>query len=240
MSFNYDSFSEDCARKVSGMIEETYDFQRCERPNGTFYGTGGSCRKGSPAGDKEEAARKRRTPKKQTKKVAEVSSTTASAVKAALKKNPQNKPLFQAIRDAQKEKSSVDSERSRIASALTRKNVADVPGKKKKMRELDRAWGAADLKEAKARRALNDKVRLLMEDAKNNAPKPKGEAKKKAAEKVAARREKAQNDSERLENVKREISAAMRGNRARGPKWRETEQKRLEIASRRAERNSRK
>ena len=53
MSFNYDSFSEDCARKVAGMIEEAYDFQRCERPNGTFYGTGGTCRKGTPAGDKE-------------------------------------------------------------------------------------------------------------------------------------------------------------------------------------------
>lgn len=32
---------------------EVLNFQRCERPNGTFYGTGGTCRKGSPVGAKE-------------------------------------------------------------------------------------------------------------------------------------------------------------------------------------------
>lgn len=29
-------------------VEESLDFQRCERSNGTFYGTGGTCRKGAP------------------------------------------------------------------------------------------------------------------------------------------------------------------------------------------------
>lgn len=30
-------------------VEESLDFQRCERSNGTFYGTGGTCRLGTPA-----------------------------------------------------------------------------------------------------------------------------------------------------------------------------------------------
>ena len=33
---------------------ETYDFTRCMRPDGTFYGTGGTCKKGSVAGAKEK------------------------------------------------------------------------------------------------------------------------------------------------------------------------------------------
>ncbi len=35
---------------------ETLDFARCQRPDGSFYGTGGQCRKGSPAGAKEKSA----------------------------------------------------------------------------------------------------------------------------------------------------------------------------------------
>jgi hypothetical protein len=31
------------------------DFARCQRPNGTFYGTRGTCKRGTPAGDKELA-----------------------------------------------------------------------------------------------------------------------------------------------------------------------------------------
>lgn len=33
---------------------ETYDYARCQRPDGSYYGTGGTCRKGTPAGDKVE------------------------------------------------------------------------------------------------------------------------------------------------------------------------------------------
>jgi hypothetical protein len=34
---------------------ETYDFTRCVRPNGTVYGTKGTCRKGTEVGEKEKA-----------------------------------------------------------------------------------------------------------------------------------------------------------------------------------------
>ncbi len=36
--------------------QETLDFARCQRPDGSFYGTSGQCRKGAPAGAKEKEA----------------------------------------------------------------------------------------------------------------------------------------------------------------------------------------
>lgn len=35
-----------------------FDFARCARPDGSIYGTGGQCRKGTPAGEKEEGEKK--------------------------------------------------------------------------------------------------------------------------------------------------------------------------------------
>ena len=39
--------------------QEVFDYARCQRPDGTFYGTGGTCRKGAKVGDKEKAALKK-------------------------------------------------------------------------------------------------------------------------------------------------------------------------------------
>jgi len=47
-------YSEQVAQEVSTMLDGAYDFTRCERPNGTSYGTAGKCRKGVEA---EEAFR---------------------------------------------------------------------------------------------------------------------------------------------------------------------------------------
>jgi hypothetical protein len=38
---------------------DTFDFVRCQRPNGTYYGTSGTCRKGAQVGAKEKAALKK-------------------------------------------------------------------------------------------------------------------------------------------------------------------------------------
>jgi hypothetical protein len=46
---------------------ETYDFARCQRPDGSYYGTSGVCRKGSKVGAKEKPAakdKKKAAPKK--------------------------------------------------------------------------------------------------------------------------------------------------------------------------------
>lgn len=39
-------------------FQEAYDFARCQRPDGTFYGTSGTCRKGTPVGPREKKALK--------------------------------------------------------------------------------------------------------------------------------------------------------------------------------------
>ena len=36
---------------VYEQFRESYDFARCQRPDGSIYGTGGTCRKGTPVGD---------------------------------------------------------------------------------------------------------------------------------------------------------------------------------------------
>jgi len=40
---------------------EAYDFGRCQRPDGSFYGTSGQCRKGKEVGDKPAEAPKTRS-----------------------------------------------------------------------------------------------------------------------------------------------------------------------------------
>jgi hypothetical protein len=37
-------------------IDTHFDFTRCQRPDGSYYGTGGQCRKGGQVGDKEKEA----------------------------------------------------------------------------------------------------------------------------------------------------------------------------------------
>ena len=46
---------------------ESYDFARCQRPDGSFYGTGGQCRKGKDAGAKAEKAKAAPKAKAQSK-----------------------------------------------------------------------------------------------------------------------------------------------------------------------------
>jgi hypothetical protein len=46
-------YSEEIANTVSEMLDGTFDFTRCERADGSAYGTSGRCRKGTQA-EKEE------------------------------------------------------------------------------------------------------------------------------------------------------------------------------------------
>ena len=41
-----------------GVMDAVYDFARCQRPDGSYYGTSGQCRKGTQTGAKEKAAPK--------------------------------------------------------------------------------------------------------------------------------------------------------------------------------------
>jgi hypothetical protein len=47
-------YSENVAQEVSAMLTGNYDFTTCERPNGSRYGTGGKCRKGTEVSDDEK------------------------------------------------------------------------------------------------------------------------------------------------------------------------------------------
>lgn len=51
MTNHFGQFNEDAEEKFQEMAVEKYDFARCQRSDGSFYGTGGTCRKGSPVGD---------------------------------------------------------------------------------------------------------------------------------------------------------------------------------------------
>ncbi len=42
-------------KEAVAYFNEHYDFTRCQRPNGSHYGTGGQCRQGSQVGPKEKA-----------------------------------------------------------------------------------------------------------------------------------------------------------------------------------------
>jgi hypothetical protein len=61
---------------------EIYDFARCMRADGSFYGTGGKCRKGSDAGDKEKEAPKTAGGRKR-REAAEAKAAGAAERKAA-------------------------------------------------------------------------------------------------------------------------------------------------------------
>ena len=49
---------------VLEQFKDAYDFARCQRPDGSYYGTSGQCRKGTPAGAKEKTEKKAKTTKK--------------------------------------------------------------------------------------------------------------------------------------------------------------------------------
>jgi len=40
-------YSEEVAQEVASMLDNAYNFTTCERPDGSHYGTGGKCRKGT-------------------------------------------------------------------------------------------------------------------------------------------------------------------------------------------------
>lgn len=49
-------YSEDVAIEVAAMLDDTFDFTTCERPNGSRYGTSGKCRKGTEVSSDEMEA----------------------------------------------------------------------------------------------------------------------------------------------------------------------------------------
>ncbi len=67
-----------------GVMDAVYDFARCQRPDGSFYGTSGQCRKGASTGAKEQDAPKGKSSGGEASKDAPAKSgaPTAKEVKA--------------------------------------------------------------------------------------------------------------------------------------------------------------
>ena len=59
MKNTFGKFSDSAIVDFSEEMAERFDFTRCQRPNGTFYGTSGTCRKGAEVGPREMAALKK-------------------------------------------------------------------------------------------------------------------------------------------------------------------------------------
>ena len=88
----FENFSE-------GVMEAVHDFARCQRADGSYYGTGGQCRKGTSTGAKEKAAPKgKAVPKAGTpeRKLADAKADLASAKQDLARKDLTSKERAQA------------------------------------------------------------------------------------------------------------------------------------------------
>lgn len=74
----FDNFSEEA--------QEVLDFARCQRPDGSFYGTSGQCRKGTPTGDQKEPTRRDKARAKRAVFAREAADKMRPASEAAEKK----------------------------------------------------------------------------------------------------------------------------------------------------------
>jgi len=105
---------------------EVLDFARCQRPDGSFYGTGGTCRKGFPTGAKEKEV-------KSARKSAKASGEVADRKAAARKEN-----------EAKKAASPRTDSKMSSASAAEVKAKFDLKNKQTKVKALDKEAKAAD------------------------------------------------------------------------------------------------
>ena len=133
----YENFSEKAL--------EALDFARCQRPDGSYYGTGGQCRKGSPTGAKEKEAPKGRA--KAAPKAAAPKSSGAPSAKEV-------KALDKTAKEANKTADAADK-KFQAASAAARKA------------EGAAAKDQAALRKDPQNQALKDKFRVSNMEARN-------------------------------------------------------------------------
>ena len=126
---------------------ETYDFTRCMRADGTFYGTSGRCKSGSDAGAKEIAKPKGRS---KTNTAAPGNATTAKKPRATTKDlGAAQRKLYDAAKALRKKEKETLAEWKRVSTANKRDKS---PAAKKAILE---AGKAADKAANAARRAEN-------------------------------------------------------------------------------------
>ena len=149
-------YSEDPAEQMA--FAETYDFARCQRADGSFYGTSGSCRLGKEAGSKET------TP---TEKLKQGAASNPAVMrrekdKATAAKKTQDMYARAAQRRAGDEKTAaireLKSKDAELRSAAKDK-IADQKTRKAELDRIERAFKAQE-KAVKAEPTKENKERL--------------------------------------------------------------------------------
>jgi len=184
----YESFSESA--------QDALDFARCQRPDGSFYGTSGQCRKGSPA----EAKEKELTAKQSAMTKAE---KTATAAMQASRADPGNQAKKDAFRLANMDARNAKDARDIASKNLDKAKKAEAKGATAPKAE-SKAAPKAKAKEDSApdNRATQANVRKMDKEAK--AADKKAEAADKVYQKAAAQARK----------IEAKAAPAMRASRA--------------------------
>lgn len=216
--------------------QEALDFARCQRPDGSFYGTGGVCRKGTPAGAKEKKSggEFRTRPKgaieadmKRLTSSGAMNQKGMAGVKAreehAALKAELNKPLKgQAKREVKKPESSGGSSVANVkaldkkakeankkadaAEKAWRKAGAKPGAQQKEVRRLDKEAKAADKAADKAAKGL---AKMRKQDEKLAAAQAKVKEQLKTASPARAKALRAKRAD--LEEARTKLKYAMKG-----------------------------
>ena len=128
-------------QKFSELALDKYDFARCQRADGSYYGTGGTCRKGSPVGENE--GKKEKKPK--VKSAASEAKAKAKAVAASI------------ASEMADEMDLDDKQKAKMEKALTAAGAAAIAGKDgAAMDAIDKATHEAELDMEQRERMVNE------------------------------------------------------------------------------------
>ena len=141
----------------AGFIEQHFDFGRCQRADGSFYGTGGVCRKGTEAGAKEKEAKSSggggssvAEVKALDKKAKEANKKADAAEKAWRKAGAKPGAQQKEVRRLDKEAKAADKAADKAAKGLA------------KMRKQDEKLKAAQAKiKSQLKTATGDRAKAL-------------------------------------------------------------------------------
>jgi len=184
--------------------QDALDFARCQRPDGSFYGTSGQCRKGSPTGAKEKAAAKSKASKAADKTEQLRQINTQEGRGGGVGKggrSPVGKTGVVSTKELQATAKSLD----KAAKAADKKaDAADKKFQKSKSPADQKAAKAAD-KEAKAANKAADKAdKAFQKSSKESgsAAKPKASPEEKAAKQLKSAKSKLQMEAKGLKEMR--------------------------------------
>lgn len=142
-----------------GFIDSHFDFSRCQRPDGSFYGTGGQCRKGTPAGNRKPADEKKLA--KMRKKDLERRGVKEAPVAPAPKKTTSKDPVKGVLKEQQATKDFLKKDGKELAKnpeLVKQQSVAKI---RKLSNEYERLRGDNSASAAARRKKIMSDVNKL-------------------------------------------------------------------------------